>query len=148
MTTVRTRVGNWDDGYRVRFKPTGAIAATNVQEAIEEVEGDAVGSLQPITNPTVIVVTSAVPATAVNVQTNQAAPITLTLPLSTDWAALYGRYGIPLSVFDISGTGATNNVTIVFAGGETSSGLAQVKITSNYGIRRFIPKSGGGWISA
>ncbi len=147
MVTVRTSIRAWDDAYRVRFQPTGSIVATDVYDAIIEVESDVAGSLQPITNPTVISATGNVPATALNVQTNQVAPITLTLPLSTAWASVYAKYGIPLSILDISGNASTNNVTINFSGGETSSGLTSVKITGNYGIRRFIPKSGGGWVS-
>lgn len=146
MVTIRTGLGIWEAARRVRFEPVGTIIATDVQTAIQEVESDAAGSLQPLTSPTPINVTGAVPATAVNVQTNQAGAITLTLPLAATWAAINSKYGLPLSIFDISGAASTNNVTINFTGGETASGLTSLTINTNYGGYRFEPKSGGGWV--
>lgn len=146
MVTVRTGIGTWEEARRVRFEPVGTISATDVQKAIEEVESDAAGSLQPLTTPTVVTVTGAIPTSAVVVQTNQVGAITLTLPLAATWAAANSKYGLPLSIFDISGNAATNNVTINFSGGETASGLSSVSIASNYAGRRFSPKSGGGWV--
>lgn len=149
MVTVRTQVGTaWEAARRVRFEPTGTISSTDVQRAIEEVESDAAGSLQPLTTPTVVTATGNVAATSVIVQTNQAGAITLTLPLAATWAAQNSKYGLPLSIFDISGTASTNNVTINTTGGETISGLASgaLAISTDYGGFRFEPKSGGGWV--
>lgn len=147
MVTVRTQVGTaWETARRVRFEPTGAITATDVQKAIEKAEADAAGSLQPLTTPTVVTATGNVAATTVIEQTNQVAPITRTLPLAATWAAINSKYGLPLSIFDISGTASTNNVTINCSGGETMSGLTTLTINTNYGGFRFEPKSGGGWV--
>jgi hypothetical protein len=146
MVTIRTGIGIWEEGRRVRFEPTGTISSTDVQKAIEEVEADAAGSLQPLTTPTVVTATGNVATTTVIEQTNQAAPITRTLPLSAAWAAINSKYGLPLSIFDISGTASSNNVTINCSGGETISGLASLTIGTDYGGYRLEPKSGGGWV--
>jgi UDP-N-acetylmuramyl pentapeptide synthase len=147
MVTVRTQVGTaWEAARRVRFEPVGTISSTDVQKAIEEVEADAAGSLQPLTTPTVVTATGNVAATTVMEQTNQVAAIARTLPLAATWAAINSKYGLPLSIFDISGTASTNNVTINFSGGETASGLTSLTINTDYGGYRFEPKSGGGWV--
>lgn len=147
MVTIRTQVGTaWEAARRVRFEPVGAITATDVQAAIQKVESDAAGSLQPLTTPTVVTATGNVAATTVMEQTNQSGAITRTLPLAATWAAVNSKYGLPLSIFDISGTANTNNVTILFSGGETASGLSTLTINTKYGGFRFEPKSGGGWV--
>lgn len=147
MVTVRTQVGTaWEAARRVRFEPVGTISATDVQKAIEEVESDAAGSLQPLTTPTVVTATGNVAATSVVVQTNQVAAIVLTLPLSTAWASVNSKYGLPLTIFDISGAASSNNVTINCSGGQTISGLASLTINTDYGGFRLEPKSGGGWV--
>jgi hypothetical protein len=80
------------------------------------------------------------------VQTNQAAPITLTLPDSAAWATQNNKYGLPLSIFDNSGSGAANTVTISGSGGQTINGAAAQLIDTNYGGYRLKPKLGGGWV--
>lgn len=147
MVTVSTNLGNIEEAARLlRFEPTGTISATNTQKAIEEVESDAAGSLQPLTTPTVVTATGNVAATSVIVQTNQAGAITLTLPLSADWATNNSKYGLPLTIFDISGAASINNVTINCSGGQTISGLTSLAINTDYGGFRLEPRSGGGWV--
>lgn len=149
MVVVRTDLGTTrESARRLRFEPAVTMSATNVQKAIEEVEADAAAALQPLTTPTVVTATGNVAVTDVVVQTNQIAAIVLTLPNSVTWATQNSKYGLPLSVFDISGNASTNNVTFNTTGGQTISGLASgaLKITTDYGGFRFEPKSGGGWV--
>lgn len=144
MTTIRTDLRNTlESARRIRFDPTPSNDATNVQDAIENFSS---GFLPVLTTPTVISTTGAIPATAIVVQTNQAGAITLTVPLAATWAAQNSIYGLPLSIFDISGLASTNNVTINFTGGETASGISSLTIATDYGGFRLEPKSTGGWV--
>lgn len=146
MTQISTSLRVTRESARlIRFQPVGTISATNVQDAILEALTD---GLLPLVAPTLIAATGAIPATAINVQTQQAAPITLTVPDSVAWALAYGKYGIPLTIFDASGTASTNTVTLNFTGGQTLDGIAAPVINADYGGFRLQPKTGGGWIMA
>lgn len=99
-----------------------------------------------VTAPTVVTGNTPLATSDVVVQTNQSGAIALTVPSSDSWATVNSRYGVPLTIMDISGNASTNNVTINFSGGQTASGLSSLVISSNYGVFRLTPKSGGGWI--
>lgn len=99
-----------------------------------------------VTAPTVVNGSTSLATSDVVVQTNQSGAIALTVPSSVSWATENSRYGVPLTIMDISGNASTNNVTINFSGGQTASGLTSLVINSNYGVFRLTPKSGGGWI--
>lgn len=146
MTQISTWLGNTiDNARRIRFEPVGVITGTNVQEAIDEFAAQ--GFLPPLVTPYVTPPASAtIPATATMVQTNQSAPLSITVPESEAWYAINGPYGIPLSIFDKSGNASTNNVTISFTGGQTASGQATLTISSDYGGWTLERKDGGGWI--
>lgn len=140
MTTISTNLRNTlESARRTRYDPSSVNTATNVQDAINNM-------LAGLPASTTVVATGAIAVTDINVQTNQAAPITLTLPNSVAWAAASGKYGLPLSIFDISGNAETNTVTINPAGGQTISGLAALTIAVSYTGFRLEPKFGGGWI--
>jgi hypothetical protein len=100
-----------------------------------------------VTAPTVVTANANLTTADVVVQTNQSGAIALVVPGSDSWATVNSRYGVPLSIMDISGAAATNNVTITFTGGEAASGLTSLVIRSNYGVLRLMPKSGGGWVA-
>jgi len=51
MTIVRTNLGAIESARRVRFEPTGTIASTNVQKAVEEVATDAAALVAAAFNP-------------------------------------------------------------------------------------------------
>ena len=144
MTVIQTDLRtNSAPARRVPFEQSATFPATNTQDAINSI---ATGFLPnaPVTPP--VTASGNIAASDVNVQTMQSAPITLVVPLSTAWAAASGKYGLPLSIFDGSGTAATNPVTINFTGGETVSGLSSRTIATNFGGYRLRPKTGGGWI--
>lgn len=144
MTVVRTNLGNTRErAGQLRFEPVGTISATNVQDAIAEAASEA---LPVLTTPTVVTVSGNVASTDVVVETNQAGAIALALPASAAWAGQNSKYGLPLSIFDISGTAGANNVTINPNGAETISGLPNIVINTNFGGWRLMPKSGGGWV--
>ena len=99
-----------------------------------------------VVGTTVITVSGPVAATDIEVQVNGAGAVVLTLPNSVTWAASSGWRGLPLSITDISGNAATNNITINPSGGQTISNLASLTIDANYGSFSLRPKSGGGWL--
>lgn len=99
-----------------------------------------------VTAPTVVTVDTTLATSDVVVQTNQSGAIALLVPASAAWAIVNSRYGVPLTIMDISGAASTHNVTINFTGGQTASGLSSLVISSNYGAFRLTPKSGGGWV--
>lgn len=143
MTQIATDLRNTiDNARRIRFEPSAAYPATNVQDAIQNFAG---GFLPGLTTPTVITATGAVSAASVVVQTNQSASMTVTLPGAAAWAAANSKYGIPLSIFDISGAASTNNVTINPAGADTLSGLSSLTIDTDYGGYRLEPTASG-WV--
>lgn len=144
MTTIATDLRNTiESARRIRFEPTAVNSATDVQTAIVT----ASSGFQPLLPATTVVTaTGVIPTASVNVQTNQSAPITLTLPDSAAWAAANGQFGQPLTIFDISGTASTNNVTINPAGADTISGLATLTIATDFGGFRLEPKPSGGWV--
>lgn len=98
-----------------------------------------VGSTRVVTS------TGAILTSDIVVQTNQAAAITLTLPTAAAWSAVNGNRGIPLQIFDRSGTAGTNLVTIQAASGENISGLESREIAGDYQGYRLQPASGG-WL--
>lgn len=144
MTTVRTNLGNTRErAGQLRFEPVGSISATNVQDAIAEVAAEA---LPVLTTPTVIAANGPVAVTDVVVQGNKAGALALTLPASAAWAAQNSKYGLPLSISDISGLASVNNITITPNGAETIGGNASLTINADFGTYQLYPKSGGGWV--
>lgn len=135
MTIVRTDLRDTRERAREqRFEPTGAVTATNVQKAIEQVA----------TTP------QAVSGTSVNAAMS---PYTV---LSTD-AMLYvdssagavqillqasaARLGVPLGIKDVGGAAATNNITLTPSGVETIDALTSMVLDSNYGGVQLNPRT-------
>lgn len=144
MTIMRTELGETRERAKLlRFEPNGSIEATNVQDAITEVAAE---GLPGLVVPSVKVISGAIATNEVQVQTNQAGAIALALPASAAWAVINGKYGVPLSIFDISGAASARNVTINPNGAETISGLPNLVINTDYGGYRLEPKSTGGWV--
>lgn len=60
------------------------------------------------------------------------------------------RKGLPITVKDLKGDAATNQITVLPSGSETIDGLASVPINANYGGFKFWPVQTGsstyGWI--
>jgi hypothetical protein len=161
MTIVRTSLHTIESARRVRFEPTGTVAATDVQRAIEEVRADLDTAAEIAFTPAGNIAATNVQAAIEELDTEKvnvtdltgwrtvstatdtvlptdrqlwvtANPCTLTWPLSS------------AMTFDVrvqdglgtagDGVGGANNIHNVFTGGETCSGLADVKVTSNFGF--------------
>lgn len=54
--------------------------------------------------------------------------------------------GLPLTVKDLKGDAATNNIMVLPSGAETIDGLTSVPINANYGGFKFWPLITGGWL--
>jgi hypothetical protein len=72
------------------------------------------------------------------VEVSVAGPVTIVLPAagnpSVPAGALPGRFvDNPVTIVDVGGNAAANNITINPAAGDTVMGLASVKIGTNYG---------------
>lgn len=58
------------------------------------------------------------------------------------------RSGKPITVKDIKGDAASNNITFVFSGGELVDGMASLVIATNYGWFTLYPRTGGWYLAA
>lgn len=140
MTTVKTNLGNTRESARqIRFEPTAGIEATNVQKAIEEVSGDV-----NVTPRTITSTPATILATDTEVWVNFAGAVALTLPDAAAWLLAHVN-GYPLTIKDISGAGAANNITITRAGADTIDGATAYVITSDYGGIKLRPAASGKW---
>jgi hypothetical protein len=104
------------------------------------------GSSGPAPAAITVVGSGAIASTVTFVWTNQAGAIALTLPDAAAWELANAGLGVPLSIFDTSGTAAANNVTITPFGAQTINGLANLTIADNYGGYRLRPRPSGGWV--
>lgn len=122
--------------------------ATTLGISISQIISAVVTTLPlPLGIITVPPATTAIPATVGAVQVNPTTSLSITLPNSVTWAAVATTVGVyELSVFDISGSASTNNVTVNFFGGQTASGQSSLLISTNYGGWRFQPILSGGWV--
>ena len=109
MSIARTDLRETRERAReLRFEPTGPITATNVQKAIE--------GIQQVGGTSITVALS--PYTPTNADTmlyvdTSGGPVTILLQASAD------RNGIPISIKDVTGNAAANNITIKPSGAET-----------------------------
>ncbi len=70
---------------------------------------------------------------------NVAGTVTVNLPAAS------ARSGVPVSIVDIGGHAAANNITIVPNGAETIKGSGTLVISSNFGGTTLWPISTGNW---
>lgn len=139
MTVVRTSLSTSESARRERFEPAANIAATNVQKAIEELDAEKVNVTDLTGWRTVATPTDTVLPSDRQLWVT-ANPCTLTWPLSSTMT-------YDVRVQDGLGTAGANNIHNVFTGGETCSGVADVKVTSNGGFVVIGPRPvGAGYV--
>jgi hypothetical protein len=139
MVQVMTNLTTRESARKTRFEPIGAITQTNVQKAIE----------QAVTTP------QAIAGTSVNSASSPYLPlITDTVlyvdtsggAIEIDLAPSAARNGLALTVKDVTGNAATNNITIKPNGSETIDGYTNANpllVTANFGGFRLNPITGG-----
>lgn len=141
MVQVYTNLSFKESARRERCEATGGITATNVQKALE-----ALASIGPYAGP-IPVAAGSYNATTTDVEifVNFAGTVTIALPAAAAYLAAQ-RTAAPLTIKDVSGAAATNNITINRAGSDTIDGATSLKITSNYGGWKLRPvSSAGNW---
>lgn len=136
MTIIRTDMRDTiESARRIRFEQTGGIRGTNVQTAIEQAT-----STPPSINPTPVNAAMSpyapTPTDSVLYVDTSTGPISIALSDPTL------RNGQPLTVKDVSGDAATNNITFT---GQSIDEIAppNFKIESNFGGVRLNPITGG-----
>lgn len=137
MSIVRTDLRETRERAReLRFEPTGALTQTNVQKAIE----------QSATQPQAVTATAITVAQspyAVKNTDSFLAVDTVGGPIQILLQAQALRLGVPLSIKDVTGHAAANNITITPNGIETVDSLAPYPINADFGGIRIVPEVGG-----
>lgn len=137
MALVKTDLGNTkESAKRLRFEPFGSISATNVQDAIEEAASSPPVVTETAVNFAASPYTVPVTATFLAVDTS-GGPITINL------GAASARAGVPLTIKDVTGNAAANNITINRAGADTIEGLTAISVNVDFGGFHLTPRTGG-----
>jgi hypothetical protein len=139
MVQVMTNLTTRESARKTRFEPTGAITQTNVQKAIEQ----AVTTPQAINSTPINFASSphlvALSETVLYVDTSGG-------PIEIDLQVAISRNGLALTIKDVTGNAATNNITIKPTGSETIDGYTNANpllVTANFGGFRLNPITGG-----
>jgi hypothetical protein len=138
MTIVSTDMRqSRESARRIRFEPTLAIPATNVQDAIQQVQAIAIPAQTVVTvamSPYTPLATDRI--LLVN---TSAGAVTINMPPAA------GRLGLDLEIKDDTGNAAANPITVNGNGGETLDGFAAYPIDAPFAGVKFLPKAGGNW---
>lgn len=147
MAQVFTNLITRESARRERVEPNaaagGSISATNVQKALEGLDG---GKAPNYPGPTSVAASYPVSNTDVEVQIDTAGgAYTITLPAASTWTG-GTKNGLPLVIKDVTGHAQANNVTINRQGADVIDGATSLMIGTNFGGWSLRPlKSGGGW---
>lgn len=140
MTTIATDLRNTvESARRIRYEPVLPFTATNVQDAIAQANS-LPSSITP--TPVTFAMSPYTPTTTdqILLVNTSAGAVTINMPLSAT------RSGLDLTIKDDTGNAATNAISVVASGAETTDGLATYPIDSNYGAAAFAPQTGGYYI--
>lgn len=146
MPTIQTDLVPFEKARRVRVETTtaigGNITATNVQKALEQIDG-AVQSTKGQLTPITAAGTVTIGATDTGVAINKTVGAATTVQLPT--AA--SRSGLPVIVKDMKGDANTNNITVLPDAGDALGidGNAQDILNINKASRTYRPIAGG-WL--
>lgn len=157
MGVVRTDLRETQEAARrIRFEPTASIPQTNIQQAIEQVQTNAVvlaaaatvsGNAAAGYTPTVVTFAMSPYAplatdTVLLVDTTGGA-VVISMPLSA--TRLTAKGYVPLTVKDDVGNSDVAAITVNRAGAELLDGLTSYPIDSKYAAVTFMPKAAGGY---
>lgn len=143
---IRTDLGTTQgspDAKRIAFQPVTPLTATNIEDAINQVQANTGSATAP---PTIT-------ATAVNFAASPYAPLSSDYLLEVDTAGgvvqinlaglLAGRAGKPLEIKDATGHALANNIQLT---GVTIEGQTPYLIEADYGSVTIRPnKAGTAW---
>lgn len=149
MTTIRTDL-RIIDARADRFEQSGSITATNVQEAIQQVDAEAAGKVTQVGTvrkpASASVVAIGIADIEVGVDTRTTA-VSAMLPSAVAWAVA-NPSGLELTLNDYYGNAAANVITPVPFGADAFAygGVTPV-IDANFGLLRLRPDPTlPGWI--
>lgn len=135
MPIIETNLRNTRESARqIRFEQTLTIPATDVQDAIQQVN--------QLINPTPIPVTpvmspyTPLPTDLLLLVNTSTGPVTILMPPAA-------QRGLQLEVKDDTGNADANNISITFSGIETLDGLSPYLIDSKFGAVTLAPQIGG-----
>jgi len=146
MPTIQTQLVPFEKARRVRVEPTtaigGNIVATNVQEALQDLDGaiqTGKGQLTIITAAGTVTVSATQPGVAIDKTVGAAT--TVQLPPAAS------RNGLPVIVKDMKGDANTNTITVLPDAGDALGidGNANDVIAINKASRTYRPITGG-WL--
>lgn len=139
MAVLKTDLRNTQESAkRERFEPTGAIIATNVQDAISQVATTPVGvNATPVNSG--MSPYAPLPTDSVLYVDSTGGPVVINMPLAV------ARGGLALTIKDVGGSASTNNITINASGAETIDSITPMLIASDFGGYKLNPRSGVGY---
>lgn len=105
MTIIKTQLGSEESARRQRFEPTGTIASTNTQKAIEEVVSDGAAAYAPISADYIVGTTNGT-LTGERVATSTTS---ITVDIATAGQAKFKRAAL---TGDVTASADTNSTTI------------------------------------
>jgi hypothetical protein len=144
MSIVRTDLRNTRERAKeIRFYPAATVGATNVQDAIEEVEGDVIiaGTSPPQITPKIVTFAmspyTVLPTDYLLLVDTTGGAVVLNMGLASD------RAGRRVTIKDDVGNSAVNNITINRAGGDLVDGATSYVLDGNFAAATLDPKTGG-----
>lgn len=131
----------------ISYDPTAPLTATNVQDAIEQVQAEVAVLGTPGYTPTVVTFamspyTPVITDTVLLVDTTGGA-VSIQMPLAAARLAATGY--VPLIVKDDKGNSQVNAISVLRAGAELIDGLTTYPIDARYASVNFQPKASGGY---
>lgn len=140
MAIVGTDLRNTiESARRIRFEPVPGITATDVQNAISQVQSEVVPTPTPVTfamSPYNVVATDRV----LLVDTSGGA-------VTINMMAAAARNGLDLTIKDDTGNAPANPISAVMNGAEKADNLSPYPIDGAYAAVRFVPQSGGYYVA-
>jgi hypothetical protein len=146
VTTIRTQLGNTiESARRERFEPTGNVSATNVQDAIQQVDAEAAGKVQQVGTIRLAGDAAAVNILPTDIEVGidtRTQAVNANLPSVAAWSA-DNPNGLDLVLVDFYGNAAAHNITPVLSAGDAFQyGGVTPLIVTNFGSLRLRPSPG------
>lgn len=139
MAIVQTDLRNTiESAKRIRFEPVPGIMATNVQDAISQVQAEVVPTPTAIAfaaSPYTVLATD-----RILVVDTAGGAITINM------MAAAARGGLDLTIKDDTGHAAANPISVVRNGADTIDLLTTYPMDSNFAAARFVPQVGGYYV--
>lgn len=142
MTMIQTDLGNTrENARRLRTEVANGVTQTNVQKALEQLASSPSAIASTAVNPANSPFTPLLSDTVLYVDST-GGPVIINLRPAVE------RLNVPITIKDVGGAAATNNITINPSGAELIETLAFIKINADFGGFALNPISGSGYVVA